>query len=99
MLDTGGDGHMLYFAYASNLDPKQMQERCPGHVVVGLAALHDHRLTFPRFSEKWGGGTASLVHAHGKQVWGVVYDVTDAHLAVLDSHEDFKAQGDQHNSY
>ena len=90
---------MLYFAYASNLDPQQMQERCPGHRVVGLATLHDHRLAFPRFSPRWGGGTASLVHAHGQQVWGVVYEVTDEHLATLDSYEEFRAAGGQHNAY
>ena len=90
---------MLYFAYASNLDPEQMQERCPGHHVVGLATLHDHRLTFPRFSDLWGGGTASLVHAHGQEVWGVVYDVTDEHVAAMDGHEGFRGAGDQHNAY
>jgi gamma-glutamylcyclotransferase len=90
---------VLYFAYASNLDPQQMQERCPGHHVVGLAALHDHRLTFPRFSTHWGGGTASVVHAHGQQVWGVVYEITDDQVAVLDSYEDFRGAGDQHNAY
>jgi hypothetical protein len=90
---------MLYFAYASNLDPEQMNERCPGHVVVGLASLHDHRIGFPRFSEERGGGTASLLPAHGKEAWGVVYDVTEAHLATLDSHEGYKGQGDQHNAY
>ena len=90
---------MLYFAYASNLDPQQMQERCPGHRVVGLASLHDHRIAFPRFSERWGGGTASPVHAHGQQIWGVVFDISDEQMAVLDSHEDFRSAGDQHNAY
>jgi gamma-glutamylcyclotransferase (GGCT)/AIG2-like uncharacterized protein YtfP len=90
---------MLYFAYASNLDPQQMQERCPGHLVVGLATLHDHRLVFPRFSPRWAGGTASVVHAHGQQVWGVVYEVTDEQLATLDSYEEFRSTGDQHNAY
>ena len=30
---------MLYFAYGSNLDPEQMQFRCPGAKAVGLAGL------------------------------------------------------------
>lgn len=90
---------MLYFAYASNLDPEQMSERCPGHAVVGLAALHDHRIGFPRYSEERGGGTASLLPSHGKSAWGVVYDITEAHLATLDSYEGYKGHGDQHNAY
>ena len=56
---------MLYFAYGSNLNPDQMHHRCPEHSVVGLAALRDHRLTFPLTSHDWGGGVASVVPAHG----------------------------------
>jgi gamma-glutamylcyclotransferase (GGCT)/AIG2-like uncharacterized protein YtfP len=90
---------MLYFAYGSNLDPRQMERRCPGHHVVGLAALADHRLAFPRFTPDWGGGTCGPVHAHGQQLWGVVFEVTDEHMAALDSYEGFRGAGDQHNAY
>src|SRR5436309_7522291 len=47
---------MLYFAYGSNLDPEQMSARCPSHRVIGLAELKEHRLVFPLFSPRWGGG-------------------------------------------
>lgn len=90
---------MLYFAYGSNLDPAQMRDRCPGCVTVGLAVLQDHRLAFPIFSPDWGGGVAGPVHAHGRQVWGVLYELTDAQMATLDSYEGFKGPGDQHNFY
>ena len=33
-----------------------MQARCPGHTVVGLGELRDHRVTFPLTSHDWGGG-------------------------------------------
>lgn len=90
---------MLYFAYGSNLDPAQMAQRCPGHHVVGMAALHDHRMDFPRFSETWGGGVSGPVHAHGQQIWGVVFELTDDHIAELDRYEGFHGAGDQHNAY
>ena len=90
---------MFYFAYASNLDPVEMRARCPGHRVVGLAALPDHRLGFPLYSADWRGGVASLALAHGEKVWGVVYDLTDSDLASLDAYEGWKAPGDQHNLY
>ena len=51
---------MLYFAYASNLDPTQMAERAPAHRVIGLAELKDHRLSFPLYSQRWGGGVSSV---------------------------------------
>jgi len=88
---------MLYFAYASNLDPEIMSTLCPGHRVVGLAALPDHRLGFPRFSPDWGGGLAACQLAHGETVWGVVYDLTEDGLAALDRKDGFRAPGDQHN--
>lgn len=88
---------MLYFAFASNLDPEIMNTLCPGHRVVGLAALPDHRLGFPRFSPEWGGGLAGPQLAHGETVWGIVYDLTDEQLAALDRKDGFKGPGDQHN--
>jgi len=90
---------MLYFAYGSNLDPEQMKVRSPSHRVVGLAELRDHRLVFPLFSQRWNGGVASVQPAHGSSVWGVVYEVSDPELEVLDGHEGFRGPGDQHNVY
>jgi gamma-glutamylcyclotransferase (GGCT)/AIG2-like uncharacterized protein YtfP len=90
---------MLYFAYGSNLDPDQMRKRCPDSRVVGLAELHDYRLTFPLYSEHWGGGAAGVHHAHGSTVWGVLYELSDADLAALDTIEGWKSPGDHHNLY
>jgi len=88
---------MLYFGYASNLDPEIMRTLCPGHRVVGLAALPEHRLAFPRYSPDWGGGLAACQLAHGETVWGIVYDLTDEDLAALDRKDGFRGPGDQHN--
>jgi gamma-glutamylcyclotransferase (GGCT)/AIG2-like uncharacterized protein YtfP len=90
---------MLYFAYGSNMDAEQMKSRCPGHRVVGLAELRDHRLTFPLTSHSWGGGVASVSVAHGESVWGVVYDLTDADVAELDRYEGYRGPGNAHNLY
>ena len=90
---------MLYFAYGSNLNPEQMQRRCPGHSVVGLAALRDHRLAFPITSHDWGGGVASVAPSHGPCVWGFVYDLPEADLASLDRYEGYRGPDDQHNLY
>jgi gamma-glutamylcyclotransferase (GGCT)/AIG2-like uncharacterized protein YtfP len=89
---------MLYFAYASNLDPDQMRERCPSHRVVGLAALHEHQLFFPRYSQGWGGGVASVQPHHGGTVWGIVYDLSEEELQKLDACEGFRSAEDQHKN-
>src|SRR5262249_49781979 len=90
---------MLYFAYGSNLDPEQMQSRCPGYSVVGLGALRDYRLAFPLYSNHWQGGVSSIQLAHGGPGWGVLYELTEEHLKTLDGYEEFRGQGDQHNVY
>lgn len=90
---------MLYFAYGSHLDPKQMRRHCPEAQVVGLASLEDYRLDFPRFSNDWGGGTASIQLAHGETMWGVVYELTDADIESLDKYEGFLGEGNQHNEH
>jgi len=90
---------MLYFAFGSNLDPDQMRARCPAHKVVGLAALREHKLIFPIFSTSWGGGVASLQLSHGRDVWGLLYELSDEDLHTLDGYEGFRGPGDAHNLY
>ena len=90
---------MLYFAYGSNLDPEQMSARCPSHRVIGLAELKEHRLVFPLFSPRWGGGVASIQPGHGTSVWGMLYELTDADLVSLDGYEGFRGPENQHNVY
>ena len=90
---------MFYFAYASNLDLEQMERRCPGHAVIGLGELRDHRLLFPLTSHDWGGGVASVGVAHGSSVWGVVYDLSEQNLAALDVYEHYLGPDNQHNLY
>ena len=90
---------MLYFAYGSNLDLDQMRARVADVRVVGLGLLRDHRLTFPLYSEHWGGGSAGVAHAHGGTVWGVLYELSEQDLQALDRFEGWKGPGDHHNLY
>jgi gamma-glutamylcyclotransferase (GGCT)/AIG2-like uncharacterized protein YtfP len=76
-----------YFAYGSNMDPLQMEKRCPGAVVIGPARLDDHRLTFVWDSPGWGGGVATAQTAPGDHMWGVLWDLTDEHVRSLDEYE------------
>ncbi|MEQ9454746.1 MAG: gamma-glutamylcyclotransferase family protein [Phycisphaeraceae bacterium] len=84
---------MLYFAYGSNLDPHQMDDRCPGHHVHARGFVRGYRLTFPRDCVSWAGGVASIEPVEGCEVWGVLYDLTADHLETLDLYEGV-AEGD-----
>src|SRR5213593_1999164 len=49
-------GRMLCFAFGADLDPEVLRARAPDRQSIGLAALRDQRLGFPRFSSEWEGG-------------------------------------------
>ena len=74
----------LYFAYGSNLDPLQMQQRCPETVFVGRARLPNHRLLFCGYSEIKKSTVANIKTDNNSTVWGAVYLLTDDDLQTLD---------------
>jgi len=90
---------MLYFAYASNMDPEQLSARTSDHRVIGLASLPDYRVFFPLYSSEWEGGVASVQAHHGDQVWGVLYKLTEDNLSKLDAICGFQGPEHQHNVY
>jgi gamma-glutamylcyclotransferase (GGCT)/AIG2-like uncharacterized protein YtfP len=77
----------LYFAYASNMDAALMTRTCPGHRVLGVAELREHRLAFTRRSARTGSGVADVLAAPGESVWGVLYEIDDEQLAAIDQKE------------
>jgi gamma-glutamylcyclotransferase (GGCT)/AIG2-like uncharacterized protein YtfP len=76
-----------YFAYGSNMDPKQMAVRCPGSVAIGSARLAGYELTFVWDSPGWGGGVGTVIPSSGHEVWGVLWDLTEWHVKALDRYE------------
>ena len=81
----------LYFAYASNMEPRRFQRLCPRGTVVGPARLPGHRLAFSRYSRQRRGGSTDIVPDAEAEVWGVLYEVSDADLETLDRSEDVPA--------
>lgn len=79
---------MYYFAYGSNMSWPQMQTRCPSSKFVCVARLADYQFGITRHSRLRQCGTANVFPVLGKEVWGVVYEVSDSDLLILDSFED-----------
>jgi gamma-glutamylcyclotransferase len=77
-----------YFAYGSNMNWPQMQRRCPSAQFVCVARLVNYEFGITRHSRLRNCGTANVIPAHGKEVCGIVYDVSEADLVTLDSFED-----------
>jgi len=91
---------MLYFAYGSNMDAAQMNERCPSAKFVCRAKLPAHRLAFTRRSLRRGCGVADVLRDKTKHVWGVVYELVESDLDALDRDEDFRpGRPDNQNNY
>jgi gamma-glutamylcyclotransferase len=75
------------FAYGSNLDERQMLDRCPSAVVEARASLANHALVFGGYSVRWDSAVASLARVKGARVDGVLYRISPEDLTRLDRFE------------
>ena len=80
---------MYYFAYGSNLNRKQMLERCPESKPAFTATLPHYRLVFLGWSRQWRGGVASIRPFRGEKVPGAVYEISEQCLRRLDKFEGY----------
>ncbi|CAN5843934.1 gamma-glutamylcyclotransferase [soil metagenome] len=80
---------MRYFAYGSNLDPRQMATRCPTSSFLARALLRAHALAFTRWSPRRSCGVADIVPRADADVWGVVYELSAAEAKGLDGYEGY----------
>lgn len=73
---------MTYFAYGSNMDVRQMSERCPeSPKVLGIALLSGHEFRIN------SDGVATIIPNSKHQVWGVLWELSPMDEARLDIHE------------
>jgi gamma-glutamylcyclotransferase len=79
---------MYYFAYASNLNKKQMRERAPDSRPMYVATLPNYKLIFVGWSRRWRGGTATIELSRGDKVLGAIYEVSERDMKRLDAYED-----------
>jgi gamma-glutamylcyclotransferase (GGCT)/AIG2-like uncharacterized protein YtfP len=77
---------LWYFAYASNMNRRQMAQRAGAVAEEKVARLDNYELNFDKIA-RGGTGTANIVPAEGKTVWGVLYRLTEQQLKALDRFE------------
>ena len=74
----------LYFAYGSNMNLAQMQERCgTGFKKIRTARLDNYEFGFDQ------RGYANIRPRIGEFVWGVAWLITPECIASLDGYEDY----------
>ena len=71
----------FYFAYGSNMNPEQMEERCPGADPVGIGYIDNCRTII---NER---GVATIVPAPGEYACGILWAVSEGHIRTLDEKE------------
>ena len=65
-----------------------MHKRCPSAKFVCVGRLANYEFGITRHSRLRNCGTANVFQLDGKEVWGIVYEVSKADLAILDGFED-----------
>ena len=80
---------MYYFAYASNMNRKQMAERCPEAKSKVVATLPTFKLIFTGYSRLRKGAVATIRGSQGDKVIGALYEISEAGLRKLDKHENY----------
>jgi cation transport regulator ChaC len=73
---------MRYFAYGSNMDLVQMQDRCPTARPLGSALLAHHRFQID------SRGFATVTPWAGSSVHGIAWEISETDEASLDQYEE-----------
>ena len=75
----------LVFTYGPDAVVGRMSDRIVGTKFVGTALLHEHRLVFNKPNvKKKGEGLANLEKAEGAKVFGLVFEVPNPQMELLD---------------
>ena len=91
---------MFYFAYGSNMDPRQIRQRCPSSRFISTAVLKDHRLAFTLHSKRRRCGVANVLPAAGHEVHGILYRINRRRdWETLDAAEGYKPGRRRGNRY
>ena len=81
---------MLYFAYGSNMNIKQMKDRCPGSHFLKAVFLNNAGFRYDGRSKTWNNkAVANINSIDGENVWGGLFEINSNDLAVLDLREGF----------
>ena len=75
---------MLYFAYGSNLNHKQMKKRCKDSRFIKKITLKNYTLTF---RSKYG--SADIEKKRGEKVYGALYVISKSAERKLDIYEEY----------
>jgi hypothetical protein len=77
---------MYYFAYGSNMLKSRIEDRLKSVTDLGIAVLKSHKIKFNKQS-KDGSGKTNIVSDIHSNVLGVIYNLTEEQITLLDRNE------------
>lgn len=80
---------VYYFAYGSNMNPIRMMRRGVEIRHKEAAILTNFKLVFNKVSGKIGMGYANIIPEQKSEVEGILYEITEKELRLIDYHEGF----------
>jgi len=93
VFENGIADELHYFAYGSDMNNEQMLARGVKPKVMGAAKLSDYRLAFFGYSAIWDGAEETVVPAPGREVWGVMFELSSSDRERLDDAQDVRLDG------
>lgn len=80
---------MIYFAFGSNMNLRQMKERCGNSRFISSGFLDGFRFVYDGKSERWGGAVGNIIPSSDSRVYGALFEVTGSDLESLDRYEGY----------
>jgi len=80
---------MLYFAYGSNMNHKQMRKRCPSSTFISEAYIEGYKFVYDGYSKNWHGPVANIIISNKDILWGGLFEINRDNLAALDCYEGY----------
>lgn len=85
----------FYFAYGTNLNRKQMQQRLPQSQPRFIATLPNYKLVFVGWTRQLRGGVPTIKQSRGDKVLGAIYRISEHDLRLLDKYEGYPTNYDR----
>lgn len=81
---------LYYFAYGSNMSIQRMKERLVAFKSRNLGFLYDYELKFNKINHHVkGAGYANIIPVKGKMVEGILYEIDQSGIEILDGFEGY----------
>ncbi|MCX7705525.1 MAG: gamma-glutamylcyclotransferase [bacterium] len=80
---------MLYFAYGSNLNKKQMKKRCKNAKFLKRTYLVNYEFVYVGYSSSSSYAVATITAKKDSTVWGALYEIDEDCLKNLDIYEGY----------